>query len=82
MSKADAILLFYAGNYSVVQWDGMAAAVNKLMDNSTCCQFGCIFACARTLNPHLEKIGAKLKNVDISVVDLQEEEEGLTSCWI
>jgi hypothetical protein len=35
MSKADAILLFYAGNYSEQQWDGMAAAVNKLMDDST-----------------------------------------------
>lgn len=75
MSKADAILLFYAGNYSEVQWDGMASAINKLMDDSTRRQFGCIIPCARTLNRHLEHIGAKLKNEDISVVDLLEEED-------
>jgi hypothetical protein len=56
MSKADAILLFYAGNYSEVQWDGMAAPINKLMDDSTRRQFGCIIPCARTLNRHLERM--------------------------
>jgi hypothetical protein len=75
MSKADAILLFYAGNYSEQQRDGMAAAINKLMDGSTRRHFGCIIPYARTLNRHLGKIGAKLKNKDISVVDLLEEED-------
>jgi hypothetical protein len=60
MSKADAILLFEAGKYSELQRDGMAAAVNKLMDDSTRRQFGCIIPCARTLNRHLERMDAKL----------------------
>jgi hypothetical protein len=47
------------------------------MDNSTSRQFGCIIPCARTLNRHLGKIGAKLKNEDISVVDLLEEEDDI-----
>jgi hypothetical protein len=32
MSFEDAVVLFYAGNYSYAQWDAMAASVNKLMD--------------------------------------------------
>jgi hypothetical protein len=53
----------------------MAAAINKLMDDSTRRQFGCIIPCAMNLNGHLEHIGAKLKNEDISVVDLLEKED-------
>jgi hypothetical protein len=45
------------------------------MDGSTRRHFGCIIPYARTLNRHLDIIGAKLKNKDISVVDLLEEED-------
>jgi hypothetical protein len=40
MSKADAVLLFYSGNYSEQQWDKLASAVNQLMEHSTRSAFG------------------------------------------
>lgn len=74
MTKADAVQLFFVGNYSQEQWDNMATAVNKLAKDKLRKKFGRIIPCCKTLNRHLEEVGAKLGNDDISVIHLDQEE--------
>jgi hypothetical protein len=40
MSHEDAIVLFYTGAYSNVQWNAMASSINKLMDPQLRRKFG------------------------------------------
>jgi hypothetical protein len=49
MTIEDAVMLFFMGNYSEVQWDQMAKAVNQLMDTNIRKKFGHIIPCSKTL---------------------------------
>lgn len=74
MSMEDAVVLFYSGNYSHVQWDTMAAAVNRMMDANLRKMFGRAVPTVRAMLKHLKSDGALLEGDGIAVVELHGEE--------
>jgi hypothetical protein len=50
MDMDEAILLYYSGKYSELQWDTMAKSVNKLMDDKLRKAFGNPIPCVKTIN--------------------------------
>jgi hypothetical protein len=75
MDIADAVMLFYMGNYSKRQWEAMADKVNRAMQPGKKRHARGFVPNVSAIQGHLKRAGALLTAEDLTLVQLSADED-------
>lgn len=73
MDTAEAISLFYTGNYSEAQWEHLTQFLNPLMDSKLRKKVVGFIPSMSKLKRCILRSGAKLSNSDLKVIEIQKD---------
>jgi hypothetical protein len=75
MDIADAVMLFYMGNYSKRQWEAMADKVNRAMQPGKKRHARGFVPNVSAIQGHLKRAGPLLTAEDLTLVQLSADED-------